>query len=58
MAIKNDIEIYSAHIEWKSVIAEIFIRAIRKKIYKYMTSVSKSDATIYIPAQIKQSLSM
>ena len=33
---------YSIHNEGKSVAAERFIRAIKTKIYKYMTSVSKS----------------
>ena len=34
---KNDIEMYSTHNEGKSVVAERFIRAIKNKIYKYMT---------------------
>ena len=34
----NDIEIYSTHNEGKYVVAERFIRTIKKKIYKYMTS--------------------
>ena len=33
---------YSTHNEGKSVIAERFIRALKNKIYKYMTSVSKN----------------
>ena len=33
----NDIEMYSAHNEGKSVIAERLIRALKSKIYKYMT---------------------
>ena len=33
---------YSAHSEGKSVIAERFIRILKNKIYKYMTSVSKN----------------
>ena len=33
---------YSTHNEGKSVVAERFIRTIKKKIYKYMTSVSKN----------------
>ena len=36
----NDIEMYSAHNEGKSVIAERFIKTFKNKIYKYMTSVS------------------
>ena len=38
----NDIEIYSTHNEGKSVIAERFIRTLKNKIYKYMTSISKN----------------
>ena len=38
----NDIEIYSKHNEGKSVVAERFIRILKTKIYKYMTSVSKN----------------
>ena len=37
----NDIEMYLAHNERKSVFAEKFIRNWKNKIYKYMTSVSK-----------------
>ena len=32
---------YSIHNEGKSVIAERFIRTLKTKIYKYMTSISK-----------------
>ena len=39
---KNDIEIYSTHNEGKSVVAERFIRILKNKIHKYMTSVSKN----------------
>ena len=42
---KNDIEMYSTHNEGKSVVAKRFIRTIKNKIYKHMTSVSK---TVYI----------
>ena len=38
----NDIEMYSTHIEGKSVIGERFIRTLKNKIYKYMTSISKN----------------
>ena len=38
----NDTEMYSVHNERKSVVAERFIRTIKTKIYKYMTSISKS----------------
>ena len=33
---------YSAHNEGKSVVAERFIRTIKNKIYKHMTSISKN----------------
>ena len=39
---KNDIEMYSTHNEGKSVVAERFIRTIKIKIYKHMTSISKN----------------
>ena len=38
----NDIEMYSAHNEEKSIIAEIFIRTLKIKIYKYITAISKN----------------
>ena len=38
----NDIIMYSTNKEGKSVIAEIFIRTLKTKIYKYMTSISKN----------------
>ena len=38
----NNIEMYSANNEGKSVIAERFIRTLKNKIYKYMTSISKN----------------
>ena len=37
----NNIEIYSTHDEVKSLVAERFIRTLKNKIYKYMTSISK-----------------
>ena len=40
-----DIEMYSAHNEGKYVVAEKFIRALKNKIYKYMTSISKNVYT-------------
>ena len=33
---------YSTHNEGKSIVAERFIRTLKSKIYKYMTSVSKN----------------
>ena len=38
----NDIEMYSTNNEGKSVIAERFIKILKNKIYKYMTSISKN----------------
>ena len=38
----NGIEMYSIHNEGKSVVAERFIRTLKYKIYKYMTSISKN----------------
>ena len=38
---KNDTKIYSTHNEGKFVIVERFIRTLKNKIYKYMTSISK-----------------
>ena len=38
----NDIKMYSTHNEGKSVVAERFIRILKNRIYKYMTSVSKN----------------
>ena len=39
---KNDIEMYSTHNEEKSIFGERFIRTIKNKVYKYMTSISKN----------------
>ena len=39
---KNDIEVYLTHNEQKSVIAERFIRTLKKKIYKYLSSISEN----------------
>ena len=41
MARKKGIEMYSAHNEGKSVITERFIRTLKNKVYKCMTSISK-----------------
>ena len=38
----NDIVMYSTHNEGKSVAAERFIRTLKSKIYKHMTSISKN----------------
>ena len=39
---KTAIEMYSTHNEEKSVVAERFVRNLKNKIYKYITSISKS----------------
>ena len=39
---KNDIEMYSAHNSWKSVLAEKLMGTLKNKTYQYMTSVSKN----------------
>ena len=39
---ENNVEIYSTHNKGKSVAAERFIRTIKNKIYKHMTSISKN----------------
>ena len=38
----NGIEMYSTHNEGKSVVTEKSIRILKSKIYKYMTSISKT----------------
>ena len=38
----NNIIMYSTHNEGKSVVAERFVRMLKSKIYKYMTSISKN----------------
>ena len=42
MASKNARQMYSTHNEGKSVVAERFIRTLKNKSYKYMTSISKN----------------
>ena len=39
---KNNIKMSSTHNEGKSVITERFIRSLKNKIYKHMTSISKN----------------
>ena len=39
---KNNIEMYSTHNEGKCVVAQRFIRTIKNKIYKQMSSISKN----------------
>ena len=36
-----DIKVYSTYNKQKSVVAERFIRTLKNKVYKYMTSISK-----------------
>ena len=38
----NNIEMYSIHNEGKFFVSEKFIRTLKTKIYKYMTSTSKN----------------
>ena len=38
----NNIELHSTHNEGKSVVAERFVKTLRNKIYKYITSISKN----------------
>ena len=38
----DNIEMYSTHNDEKSIIAERFIRTLKKKIFKHMTAVSKN----------------
>ena len=63
----NDIEMYPIHNDVKSVVAERFIRILKNKIYKYMTSVSKNmyidkfydivnKYNIHITEQLKRNL--
>ena len=39
----SSIEIYSTQNEGKSVVAERFIRPLKKKSYEYITAISKND---------------
>ena len=39
---KNGIEMYSTRNFGKSVVSEIFIRALKNKIYKYLSLISKN----------------
>ena len=45
----NDIEMYSTHNEGKPAVAERFIRNLKNKIYKYMTSISTSPWELMDP---------
>ena len=37
----NNMEMYSTHNKGKSVVAEVFIKTLKNKIYKHMTAISK-----------------
>ena len=39
---ENDIEMHSTNNEGKSVVSESFVRTLKNKTYKYMTSISKN----------------
>ena len=39
---ENDIEMYSTHNEGKSVVAERFVKTLKNKIYKHMTTIGKN----------------
>ena len=39
---QNDVEMYSMHNKGKSVVAEKFIETLKKRMYKYITSISKN----------------
>ena len=43
---QNATQMYSLHNKGKSVVAERFIRTLKNKIYKYMTSISKNVYTV------------
>ena len=58
--LKNDIEMYSTLNEGQSAVGERYIRTIKNKIYKYMTSISKNvyidqlDDIVYkFPARVQ-----
>ena len=65
---KNTTEMYSTYNEGNSVAAERFVRALKNKIYKYMTLISKNghidklderiNTTIHIIEQLKKRLLM
>ena len=65
----NNVEMCSMHNEVKSLVAKRFIRILKNKIYKYMTSISKNVyidkldeidkiTTTHIIEQLKRSLLM
>ena len=48
---KNDIEVYSAHNQVKSIVAERFIRTLKNRIYKYM--INKYNNTYHSAIKMK-----
>ena len=42
MFLRNDISMYSTYNEGKSVVAEIFIRTLKNKIYRHITAILKN----------------
>ena len=53
----NEIEMYSTHNEDKSVVAERFIKTLKNKIYRYMTSVSKNEYVDKLTDTVHESIS-
>ena len=45
---ENDIEMYSTHNEGKPAVAERLIRTLKKKMYKYLTSILKNVQMIQL----------
>ena len=50
----NNIETQSAHNEGRSVVAEPFGRTLKKKVYKYITAISKNALVNKLPELIKE----
>ena len=48
---KNDIEMYSTYNEGKSVVAARFIKILKNKIYKHMTTIGKSRRLVCTAAE-------
>ena len=45
---------YSTHNEGKSVVAERFIKTLKNKIYKYMTSISKNEYIVKLDDMVNE----
>ena len=39
---EDEIEMYSTHSQGKCAVAEIFIKTLKNKVYKYVTSISEN----------------